>query len=76
MLIYLIAKHDKKLVEYTPLQIKQTVAGFGQASKKQVSEMVKRLIKLKTAPRHDDEWDAIAIGLTACACYNPNLSTL
>jgi crossover junction endodeoxyribonuclease RuvC len=69
VLIYLTAKHGKELAEYTPLQIKQTVAGFGQANKKQVTEMVKRLIKLETKPKHDDEFDAIAIGLTACAHF-------
>jgi crossover junction endodeoxyribonuclease RuvC len=69
MIIYLVAKQGKELVEYTPLQIKQTVAGFGQAGKKQVTEMVKRLIKLETAPKYDDEFDAIAIGLTACAHF-------
>lgn len=70
MLIYLATKHGIELVEYTPPQIKQTVTGSGNANKKQVTEMVKRLIKLETVPKYDDEFDAIAIGLTACACYH------
>lgn len=67
MIIYLGTKAKKEIVEYTPMEIKQTVAGFGGANKKQVTEMVKRLIKMKTTPKLDDEFDAIAVGLTASA---------
>jgi crossover junction endodeoxyribonuclease RuvC len=55
------------VIEYAPLEIKQTVAGYGQASKDQVAQMVKRLIKLESTPKYDDEMDAIAVGLTALA---------
>ena len=49
--------------EYTPMQIKQAVVGYGLAEKHQVMEMVKRLLKLKTVPRPDDAADALAIAL-------------
>ena len=54
--------------EYTPLQIKIAVTGYGKSDKKQVMEMVKKLIALPPAKRLDDEYDAIAVGLTCLAC--------
>ncbi|MFT5280787.1 MAG: crossover junction endodeoxyribonuclease RuvC [Flavobacteriaceae bacterium] len=55
-------------VEYTPLQIKSAVCGYGRADKKQVQEMVTILTgKQKEKGVHDDEFDAIAIALTAQA---------
>ena len=50
--------------EYTPMEIKVAVAGYGGASKAQVADMVKRLIKINHLPKYDDEFDAIACGLT------------
>ena len=50
--------------EYTPLQIKQAVTGFGQAKKPQVQEMVRMLLKLTHIPRPDDAADALAIAIT------------
>ena len=49
--------------EYTPLQIKQSVTGYGKAIKTQVQEMTKRLLRLDTLPKPDDAADAIAIAL-------------
>jgi crossover junction endodeoxyribonuclease RuvC len=49
--------------EYTPLQVKQSVAGYGLAEKRQVQEMVKRLLNLEQLPRPDDAADALAIAL-------------
>ena len=49
--------------EYTPLQVKQAVTGYGKAEKHQVMDMTKRLLKLKSIPRPDDAADAIAIAL-------------
>jgi crossover junction endodeoxyribonuclease RuvC len=53
-----------EIFEYTPLQIKQSVTGYGTAEKKQVQEMVRVLLKLKTAPKPDDCADALAAALT------------
>ena len=52
------------IAEYTPLQIKQTVTGYGKADKKQVQEMVRIQLKLKTAPKPDDCADALAAAIT------------
>jgi crossover junction endodeoxyribonuclease RuvC len=50
--------------EYTPLQIKQSLTGYGRAEKKQMQEMVRVLLGLKTMPRPDDCADALAAALT------------
>jgi crossover junction endodeoxyribonuclease RuvC len=64
---YLGAKHHIPLTEYTPPEIKLTVTGYGNANKKQVAEMVPRLIKISKSIKYDDEYDAIAIALTHLA---------
>ena len=51
------------IVEYTPMQVKQAVAGYGLADKKQVMDMTKRLLKLKAVPKPDDAADALAIAI-------------
>lgn len=53
-----------EIFEYTPLQIKMAVTGYGKAEKKQVQEMVRVLLKLKTVPQPDDCADALAAALT------------
>ncbi len=67
MLIYIAAKQGLKIFEYTPLEIKMTVTGFGKASKHQMMSMVQKLITLPTKKALDDEYDAIATGLTCLA---------
>ena len=52
------------LFSYTPLQVKMAITGYGRADKKQIQEMVKRLLNLKTIPRPDDAADALAVALT------------
>lgn len=49
--------------EYTPMQVKQAVAGYGLADKKQVMDMTRRLLKLKAVPKPDDAADALAIAI-------------
>lgn len=53
-----------KIVEYTPLQIKQALTGYGQADKNQIQELVKIMLKLKEKPQPDDCADALATALT------------
>lgn len=53
-----------RVVEYTPLQIKQAITGYGQADKNQIQEMVKAMLKLKERPKPDDCADALAAALT------------
>ena len=51
------------IYEYTPMQVKQAVVGYGLADKKQVMDMTKRLLKLKAVPKPDDAADALAIAI-------------
>ena len=51
------------IYEYTPLQVKTAVTGYGKAKKEQVMEMTKRLLKLEKMPRLDDTADALAIAI-------------
>lgn len=51
------------IYEYTPLQIKQAVVGYGRADKVQVQEMVKLLLNLKERPKPDDVADALAVAI-------------
>ena len=52
-----------KVNEYTPLQVKQAVTGYGKAEKHQVMEMVKSLLSLSRVPKPDDTADALAIAI-------------
>lgn len=52
-----------KIYEYTPLQVKQSVVGYGKAEKNQVQEMTKRLLNLKAVPKPDDTADALAVAI-------------
>ena len=63
--ILLLACRQKGLpiYEYTPLQVKQSVVGYGRAEKRQVMEMTMRMLHLKEIPRPDDAADALAIAL-------------
>ncbi len=49
--------------EYTPLQVKQAVVGYGRAEKNQVIDMVRRILNMKDAPKPDDAADAVAIAI-------------
>lgn len=56
-------QHGLKIGEYTPLQVKQAVVGYGRAEKSQVMDMVKRICALPAPPRPDDAADAVALAL-------------
>ena len=56
-------KHGVEIFEYTPLQVKQAVVGYGRAEKKQVIEMTTRILNLTAAPKLDDTADALAIAV-------------
>lgn len=63
--VMLVAAQAKlPIAEYTPLQVKQAVTGYGKADKKQIQEMVKTLLKLSAVPKPDDAADALAIAIT------------
>lgn len=56
-------KYCGKIYEYTPLQIKQALTGYGRADKHQIQEMVRTFLNLKSIPRPDDAADALAVAL-------------
>ena len=64
--VILLVACDKcgNLFEYTPMQIKQAITGYGKADKKQMQFMVTRLLGLKSVPKPDDAADALAVALT------------
>lgn len=57
------AEHEVPVYEYTPLQVKTAVTGYGRAEKPQVMEMTRRLLHLRQVPRPDDTADALAIAI-------------
>ncbi|HZH92697.1 MAG TPA: crossover junction endodeoxyribonuclease RuvC [Tissierellaceae bacterium] len=61
--------HDLEVYEYTPLQVKQAVVGYGRAEKRQVQEMVKILLNLDKIPKPDDVADALAVAI----CHGSSL---
>ena len=67
-----LAQNHCLIAEYTPLQIKQALTGYGRADKKQIQYMVKSLLKLKKIPQPDDAADAIAIAICHQQSYKLN----
>ncbi|HOR22946.1 MAG TPA: crossover junction endodeoxyribonuclease RuvC [Ruminococcus sp.] len=57
------AKRGVHVSEYTPLQVKQSVVGYGKAEKRQVMEMTRQILKLAQIPKPDDAADALAIAI-------------
>lgn len=72
--VALLAAENKKIdiFEFTPLQVKQAVVGYGKAEKQQVQKMVKAILKLKDVPKPDDAADALAIAI--CAAHSRPLT--
>ena len=62
-----------KISEYTPLQVKQAVVGYGKAEKRQVIAMVTSLLKLPAPPKPDDTADAVAIALCHAQCVGSGI---
>jgi crossover junction endodeoxyribonuclease RuvC len=63
-------KNRLKLFEYTPLQVKQSVVGYGQATKTQVISMTQSILNLTDKPKLDDTADALAIAICHAHTYN------
>ena len=59
-----LAQVGLEVFEYTPNEIKQAVAGYGSAGKRQMQEMVRVLLELETIPKPDDAADALAVAIT------------
>ena len=64
VILLVCTKESGKLYEYTPLQIKQALTGYGRAEKKQIQEMTKTFLGLTKMPKPDDAADALAVALT------------
>ena len=63
-------KKNKALYEYTPLQVKQAVVGYGRADKHQVQTMVKTILSLAEIPKPDDAADAVAVAICHAQTVN------
>lgn len=66
------AQNDLKLAEFTPLQVKQAVTGYGKATKEQVIYMTQRLLNLPQKPHPDDAADALAVAICTAHCGSIN----
>lgn len=64
VILLALAEADIPIYEYTPLQIKMAMTGYGRASKAQIQEMVRVQLRLKKKPTPDDAADALAVALT------------
>mgnify|MGYP001563766890 CR=1 FL=1 len=69
VILLVIADAGVPLIELTPNQVKQGIAGWGGADKRQVQDMVKRLLKLSVAPKLDDASDALALAIVGGYAY-------
>ncbi len=63
VIILCAAQHGIPLFEYTPLQVKMAVVGYGKAEKRQVMDMTRRILRLEQIPKPDDAADALAIAV-------------
>jgi crossover junction endodeoxyribonuclease RuvC len=69
-----LAESDLPVAEYTPLEVKQAVAGYGGADKHQVQQMVQALLGLETIPHPDDAADALAVAI--CHLHTAKINDL
>jgi len=69
ILLYLAASSNIPIYEFTPLEVKMALTGYGKATKDQVKKMLKILLRLQSLPKSDDAADALAIGFTCAVCY-------
>jgi crossover junction endodeoxyribonuclease RuvC len=74
--IVLLAARQRniEIFEYTPLQVKNSITGYGKAVKKQVQELTKNILKLPEIPKPDDTADALAIAVCHAHSYNSQLN--
>lgn len=68
--IVAVAQRTENLYEYTPLQIKQAVTGYGRAEKQQMQNMVKLLLSMDAPAKPDDAADALAVAITHANCLH------
>ena len=68
VILSVLEKHEIPIAEFTPIEVKQIITGYGRASKEEVAKIVGLSVKYKTLPKLDDTLDSIAIAL----CYLRN----
>ena len=73
-LIQIASERDIPVFEYAPAQVKSATTGSGNATKQQVAGMVRHLVRIDKPIKHDDEFDAIALGITHLASFRPPLA--
>lgn len=69
VILYEASRAGLSVYEYSPQDVKIAVTGYGKADKTQVETMTLKILSLKKAPKHDDETDAIAMGITHLASH-------
>lgn len=69
VLLLACAKQGLPISEYTPLQVKQALTGYGRADKQQIQFMVGKLLRMEAPPKNDDAADALAIAITHAHYY-------
>ncbi|MEE1224505.1 MAG: crossover junction endodeoxyribonuclease RuvC [Clostridia bacterium] len=74
VLLVAAANKNVPICEYTPLQVKQSVTGYGRAEKKQIQQMVKMLLGLNAIPKPDDAADALAIAI--CHAHSSKMNKM
>lgn len=74
VLLVAVANRNIPICEYTPLQVKQSVTGYGRADKKQIQTMVKMLLGLNAIPKPDDAADALAIAI--CHAHSNKMNNM
>lgn len=67
VILFLAARRGLKVYEYGPMEVKVAVTGYGKSDKAAVTTMVGKLVRIEKKVAHDDEYDAIAVGLTCLA---------
>jgi crossover junction endodeoxyribonuclease RuvC len=75
VVLYELKKNKLPIENYTPLQVKQAITGYGRADKKQIQLMVKNILKLSCIPKPDDAADAVAIAICHLNSRNTKLAT-
>lgn len=72
LVLFSLAESGVTIFEFTPLEVKQTITGYGKATKEQIQKMVKLHLDLKGVPQPDDAADALALAISCAFYYRAN----
>ncbi len=72
---FIVHKQNILILEYTPLEIKQSITGYGRAEKQQLEKLTLKILNVSKKPRYDDESDALAIALSGALSYPMYIKT-